>query len=414
VNCIIWGNQPEQIDVLSGDDPLILFSDVEDDVWTGEGNISIDPYFVAPGYWADAMDMDTPVDASVMEAVWIQGDYHLQSENGRYDLELEVWVDDSLTSPGIDMGDPNAVYGNESNPNGDRINVGAYGGTIEASRSVIGMVFVNIPGGTFEMGDHYGVGGSDEKPMHTVTLDGFKMSKYETTHAQYAEYLNAALADGLIQVVNGVVYAASDTSKTKPFSDTHSSSSYSQINYSQGQFSIRSRDGQNMGNHPVARVSWYGVQAFCDYYGYRLPTDAEWEYAARGGYHDPYFQYPWGNNEIEDSKLNYNKSNPLNLTDYPYTCPVGYYGQQGAYGLCDMSGNVREWCQDRYDRGYYRSSPASNPTGPAYGTLRVLRGGSWDSRYDSTCRAAGRTGYDPNDPHRSLGFRVCVSVSSLD
>jgi formylglycine-generating enzyme required for sulfatase activity len=274
-----------------------------------------------------------------------------------------------------------------------------------------GMVFVDIPAGMFEMGDHE-IGGyrNDQKPVHTVMLDGFQMSKYETTNAQYAEYLNAAMADGLIQVINGVVCASSDANLTRAYCDTYSSSSYSQIEYSQGRFTVRSRDGLAMSDHPVARVSWYGATAFCDYYGYRLPTEAEWEYAARGGYHDPYYRYPWGSDDIDCSKANCKTDegfcNPLGLTSWPYTVPVGYYGPQGPYGLCDMSGNLWEWCQDWYDAGYYAVSPTSNPAGPEGGTTRVLRGGAWDVHGDS-CHVADRSVADPLVRGQVVGFRVC-------
>jgi formylglycine-generating enzyme required for sulfatase activity len=206
------------------------------------------------------------------------------------------------------------------------------------------------------------------------------------------------------------VYASSDSSRAQPYCDTHSASSFSQIEYSQDQFTVLSRDGKAMSDHPVVRVSWYGAKAFCDYYGYRLPTEAEWEYAARGGYHDPYYRYPWGSNVIDCSKANYRNGssycNPLNLTFMPYTSPVGYYGAQGAYGLCDMSGNVWEWCQDWCDSGYYSRSPASNPAGPAAGTYRVLRGGSWDY-IDDYCRVSFRHWNSPDRRTHYYGFRVC-------
>jgi formylglycine-generating enzyme required for sulfatase activity len=161
-----------------------------------------------------------------------------------------------------------------------------------------------------------------------------------------------------------------------------------------------------MSDHPVVRVSWYGAKAFCDYYGYRLPTEAEWEYAARGGYHDPYYQYPWGSNNTDCSKANYNHCNPLTLSTSPLTSPVAYYGSQGAYGLCDMSGNVWEWCQDWFSSTYYKSSPASEPTGPTAGTHRVLRGGSWNGD-SNNCRVDYRYWYYPYTRSYYYGFRVC-------
>jgi formylglycine-generating enzyme required for sulfatase activity/predicted secreted protein len=271
-----------------------------------------------------------------------------------------------------------------------------------------GIVLVRIPAGTFQMGDHDGSGSFDEQPVHTVTLSAFQMSKYETTNAQYAAYLNAAMAGGLIQVVKGIVYASSDNGQTQPYFDIWSANFYSQIDYSQGKFSVISRDAKSMSDHPVVQVSWYGAKAFCDYYGYRLPTEAEWEYAARGGYHNPYYSYPWGSNIIDCSKANYNSSsnycNPLGLTSYPYTCPAGHYGPQGAYGLCDMSGNVWEFCQDWYGSDYYSSSPGSNPSGPASGTARVMRGGSW---HDGGYRVANRYSHYPDSRNWGGGFRVC-------
>jgi len=270
------------------------------------------------------------------------------------------------------------------------------------------IVFVQIPAGTFQMGDSDGSGFSDEQPVHTVTLSAFQMSKYETTNGQYAAYLNAAMASGLIRVVKGIVYTSSDDSLSQPYFDTWSANTYSQIDYRLGQFSVLSRDAKGMANYPVVQVSWYGAKAFCDYYGYRLPTEAEWEYAARGGYHDPYYRYPWGSNIIDCNNANYHSTrgycNPLGLTSYPYTSPVGHYGPQGAYGLCDMSGNVWEFCQDWYDAGYYSSSPESNPSGPASGTARVLRGGSWS---DGGYSVANRYSHSLASRNWGVGFRAC-------
>jgi formylglycine-generating enzyme required for sulfatase activity len=270
-----------------------------------------------------------------------------------------------------------------------------------------GIVFVKIPAGTFQMGDIDGSGYANERPVHTVTLRGFEMSKYETTNAQYAAYLNDALARGAIQVLWGTVYATGDTGQAQPYCDTTSANPYSQIEYNRGQFSVRTRNGRSMSDHPAVQVSWYGAKAFCDYYGCRLPTEAEWEYAARGGYDAPSSLYPWGSNGIDCSKANGNLityCNPVGLMSYPYTSPVGFYGPQGAYGLCDMCGNVWEFCVDWYSATYYSFSPAGNPPGPVNGKERVVRGGSWDK---GEYRVANRSSRTPASRTWDVGLRVC-------
>ncbi len=284
------------------------------------------------------------------------------------------------------------------------------------------MVFVKIPSGTFEMGDHSGDGSSDEQPVHTVTLDGFEISPYETTNSQYAAYLNTALAEGLIRIELDCLYAISDSNGSEPYGVVHCPDRgyNSQIEYTQGQFTVLSRDDLSLADHPVVEVTWYGAQAFCRYYGYRLPTEAEWENAARGGYHSPYRRYPWDSNEIDCSQANFQLGggaigstycNPLNLTHKPYTSPVGYYGLQGNYGLCDMAGNVCEWCQDWRSRDYYPFSPGDNPTGPEEGISRIIRSGSWEDG-DSACCVSNRAGTSPQTHYRTTGFRVCRNVSN--
>jgi len=217
------------------------------------------------------------------------------------------------------------------------------------------------------------------------------MSKYETTNAQYCQYLNSALADGLITVYNDVVYAAGDTSHEEPYFDTYAADSESQISYSGGSFSVRSRDGYDMSNHPVVEVSWYGATAFCDYYGYRLPTELEWQAVAD---YDGSYTYGCGTT-INQSKANYDYANPLGLSSYPYTSPVGYYPAYG-YGMCDMAGNVREW--------------TSSLWGP-YDSYRVLRGGCWnDVGYYCAVSSPLFTVGLASSSHDDLGFRVILDL----
>ena len=283
-----------------------------------------------------------------------------------------------------------------------------------------GMVFVSIPAGTFQMGDSFGEGSSNELPVHTVTLSSFTMSKYEVTNGQYAEFLNSAYP-AQIKEVGGVIYAVSDTGISYPYFDTSAASSYSQIDFPGGVFTVRSKGGRSMVNDPVVDVSWYGAKAFCDHYGYRLPTEAQWEYAARGGLSGR--RFPWGDT-ITHSRANYRSwwrdgtpyySYDISPTEgyhptwndgiYPYTSPVGSFSANG-YGLHDMAGNVREWCNDWY--GSYPSGSQTNPTGPAINIYRVFRGGAWHSHAVSL-RSAERVRHIlPTYRYSILGFRVVL------
>ncbi len=135
-NCIFWGTK-DQIypDRLEGEYVFADYSNIHGG-WPGEGNIDADPCFVDPGYWADADDPNVAVEPNDPNAVWVDGDYHLKSQAGRWDPVSESWVQDDVTSPCIDAGDPNSPIGHEPFPNGGIINIGAYGGTQEASKSI--------------------------------------------------------------------------------------------------------------------------------------------------------------------------------------------------------------------------------------------------------------------------------------
>ena len=327
-----------------------------------------------------------------------------------------------------------------------------------------GMVL--IPGGTFEMGDNFGEGGADELPVHIVTLSSFFMGKYEITNGQYCQYLNTAKLQGFITVGgDGIVYKAG-SGTSYPYCDTSTSSSSSQIaySYSGGVFYVLSKDGRSMVNDPMVKVSWYGAVAYCnwrsqvegydgcydlstwtcDFFksGYRLPTEAEWEYAARGGLAGR--RFPWGG-DIYHDQANYYSSpdyyydigptrgyHPLwNDGISPYTSPVGFFDgamkykagynwpdsatsyqtASGAndYGLYDMAGNVYEWCNDWYSGTYYGSSPEHNPPGPTSGSYRVHRGDAWNSTA-IYCRVASRGLNDPTARIDSYGFRLVLDL----
>lgn len=301
---------------------------------------------------------------------------------------------------------------------------------------------VLIPGGTFQMGDHFNEGGSDEVPVHSVTLDSFRVAKYPVTNDQYCEFLNSALEQGLIIVSSGVVYKSFAWTQY-PYCDTSASSPYSQITYDDGVFSVRTKAGRNMNDDPMVMVSWYGAVAYCNWRslqegrepcynletwecdfsknGYHLPTEAQWEYAARGGLSGK--RFPWGDT-ITHAHANYQADSFAYMYDIsptqgyhpawkdgimPYTSPVGSFAPNG-YGLYDMAGNVWEWCNDWYSISYYSTSPETDPTGPTLGTDRVLRGGCWNN-IAGGCRVANRYYRGPGGRNYSVygyGFRVSL------
>ena len=226
----------------------------------------------------------------------------------------------------------------------------------------VGQVFV--PAGSFRMGSADGA--DDEQPVHEVTLDAFWIDRHEVTIGQYA----ACVAAGACA----------------PSAD---SSSLTRIEYYGNE---RYRD------YPVIHVSWTQASEFCGWAGARLPTEAEWEYAARG---PDSFTYPWGNRQISCELASYRGGNNGCSGD---TSPVDDYPDGASWvGALNLIGNVYEWVNDWYDTEYYQVSPAVNPPGPETGKLRVMRGGAWGSipRY---ARAAVRN-YDEDVPTVSVGFR---------
>jgi len=245
---------------------------------------------------------------------------------------------------------------------------------------------VSVPEGEFTMGSDEGF--SDQQPVHTVFLDSYYIGKYEVTNEEYAAYLNEALAAGEIQASNSTV--TKDGDKLLDLDD-----SFCQISYTNGNFIVAT--GKE--NYPVIEVTWYGAIAYCEYYDMRLPTEAEWEKAARGTDGRP---YPWGDDTPNASRCNFNRN-----IGHPVS--VGQYSPDGnsPYGCCDMAGNVWEWCNDWHDTGYYSISPANNPQGPSSGIARVIRGGSWYS-YDWLCRTSYRSKNTPGSSFNNLGFRVAM------
>ena len=244
-----------------------------------------------------------------------------------------------------------------------------------------GMAF--IPGGVFQMGDSHGEGGSDELPVHSVHVSGFYMDKYEVTKALWDEVHRWA-------VTNGYSFDHAGSGKAANHS-VHTVSWFDCVKWC------------NARSEKEGRTPCYNLTDWsCDFSanGYRLPTEAEWEKAARGGLNGK--RYGWGDS-IDHSKANYDRDPAYSTGGYPYTSPVGSFAPNG-YGLHDMEGNVWEWCGDWYDSAYYETSSSSNPRGASTGSDRVFRGGSW-YYFAWYCRSAYRIWHNPSYTSSFIGFR---------
>ncbi|MFC1879155.1 SUMF1/EgtB/PvdO family nonheme iron enzyme [Chloroflexota bacterium] len=244
-----------------------------------------------------------------------------------------------------------------------------------------------IPAGEFQMGSE--TGEVDEEPLHTVYLDAYAIDRYEVTNQQYAEFLNAMGN----QSEGGITWIQNE-------------SRYVRIHQRGDLWAPDS----GYGDHPVIEVTWFGARAFCEWRMARLPTEAEWEKAARGGLEGVTF--PWGNDMpvCQKGAVNGAIFDDDAGCDDSGTEPVGSYSPN-AYGLFDMAGNVWEWVADWYSSSFYSSSPNENPTGPQDGTARVLRGGSWDYDYDAL-RAAVRLKDSPDGSNNDFGFRCARTMSN--
>jgi sulfatase modifying factor 1 len=245
------------------------------------------------------------------------------------------------------------------------------------------IAMVRIPGGAFMMGSETGL--PDERPVHRVRVDGFYLGRTEVTVAQWRMFVRDSGYISRAEQGQGGLVRTAEGLKIMPDANWNHP------------YMVQTDD------HPVVLVSWKDARAFCIWLSkktslaYRLPTEAEWEYACRGGGSDERY----GDLDII-AWYEYNSGG--------HTHPVG--GKRpNAFGLYDMLGNVWEWCQDRYGRNYYRVSPETNPAGPAVGLLRVSRGGSWCGK-PPRIRAAFRRRDPANFSFYRLGFRVARTESS--
>ncbi|MBN2279965.1 MAG: SUMF1/EgtB/PvdO family nonheme iron enzyme [Candidatus Marinimicrobia bacterium] len=244
-----------------------------------------------------------------------------------------------------------------------------------------------VKGGYFEMGSKDENAPQDIKPLHRVFLNDFYISSYEVSYQEFIDFLNNAGVGS-----NGI----KEGKKLYILNETDCS-----VRYQNGMFYFqKSRDAMTE-NYPVVNVTWFGAQAFCEWAGGRLPTEAEWEYAARGGQKSINYEYSGSNNLLEVAWYSFNSENKIS--------PVGQK-KANELGIFDMSGNVYEWCQDWYHDTYYRTSPEQNPSGPASGYQKVLRGGSWYNNAEYN-RTTSRFRFNPNNGSIYYGFRLVKDAS---
>lgn len=225
-------------------------------------------------------------------------------------------------------------------------------------------IVVRIPGGEFQMGSPEGEGDPSERPRHIVRVKGFLMDKTEVTWGQYRRFLTAS------------------SSQPPPKSPVWGMPEA----------------------FPASSITWDEARAFCAWTGGRLPTEAEWERAARG---DDARQYPWGNT-FDPWRCNTRDGGP-----HAPTPAAEYPDCVGPYGVLDLTGSVSEWCSDWYEEAYYAKSPAENPTGPETGSRRVSRGGTWMSASQSS-RVTSRLGVDPPWHGPMQGFRCAQDDRKTD
>jgi sulfatase modifying factor 1 len=251
----------------------------------------------------------------------------------------------------------------------------------EISNTKPHIVTVFVHGGKFLMGctteqDNYNC--DDDEVVHSVTVNNFRLSKYEITNGQYAAFLNAKgnQNEGGTQWVD--------------IENAH-------CNIEKVGTTYQAKNGK--ANYPMIYVSWYGARAFSNWVGGRLPTEAEWEYAARGG--NKSLNYKYAGSNFLGSVAWYDKNSCDKDT------PLVGQKKGNELGLNDMNGNVSEWCNDWFGIDYYSVSVEQKPREPSFEETRVVRGGSYKDEKED-CRVATRGSFSPNFRYYSLGFRVVL------
>ena len=249
--------------------------------------------------------------------------------------------------------------------------------SFETIKGKDGAPMILIPAGPFTMGSNDGL--PNERPEHSVSLDAYYIDQYEVTAGRYQQFIESAKRN------------------LPPTWDDEAA--------------------QTMSNLPAVGMSWTDAAAYCKWTGRRLPTEAEWEKAARG---TDGRRYPWGHMQPFVDIANYNRG--VWVSDAITLVPVNSglegmsvrhglkEGGKSPYGLFHMAGNAAEWVADWYDREYYQKSPEKSPTGPSQGERRVLRGGSW-ADLPAALRVTARFSAEPDFEDRTMGFRCAMTAT---
>lgn len=280
-----------------------------------------------------------------------------------------------------------------------------------------------VPGGEYAMGNDrdYGYAADGEAPAHGVTLAPFYLDAMCVTNEQFNDFVNATRYKtesekfGWSFVFFGHLSPAQQAKSVRLVvqgSEWWCRVEGAMWRHPEGPWSnIKQR-----WKHPVVQISWHDALAYAAWAGKRLPTEAEWEVAARGGL-GAGNRFPWGD-ELEPGGKHYMNVWQGTFPTHNYEAD-GHYGPTSAksykpngYGLYQMTGNIWEWCRDWFDAGYYRVSPRANPAGPATGDRRVMRGGSYlcHSSYCNRYRVDARSSNTPDSATTNLGFRCALDV----
>ena len=320
------------------------------------------------------------------------------------------------TTPSQSCCSPTFTPGDLSAPGSGAVVASAEAG---AGASIHSIEQVSVPTQTYRMGDHHGDGhpGDGGTPVHPVTLSPFSIDATSVTNADFATFVSATgyRTESERQGFSAVFHLAFEGADDDILGTAQDAPWW---------YGVRGASWQHPGgpgstiedldDHPVVQVSWDDAEAYCAWAGRRLPTEAQWECAARGGIEGA--RYPWGDDlpakiSGEDWPCNiFQGSFPGQNTledGFLTTAPVRSFAPN-ALGLWQMVGNVWEWCRDVFDPAYYATSPTHDPTGPTSGPTRVMRGGSYLC-HDSYCnryRNAARTSNTPDSASGNMGFRT--------